>query len=311
MQATKFKDSIMMNSIKRIPNILKSVAMLQHQMSQIQDSIYYIQQALGRIENRQCEPGSIKDIKDSEFKVSSQWGEDGIIQYLLKCIQINRNVFVEFGVQDYRESNTRFLLANNNWSGMVLDGDDEYIKFIKNDPIYWRYNLKAVKAFITSENINSLLEDNGITGEIGLLSVDIDGNDYWVWKAINVINPAIVVAEYNSRFGPSKALTTPYDPAFVRSKAHHSMIYYGTSLQALCLIAEEKGYDLVGCNSAGNNAFFVRKDLRPDYMPALTSEEAYVAGQFRESRHEDGQLMLLTLEEETKLLDSLPLVEVE
>jgi hypothetical protein len=301
----------MLNSIKRIPSILKSVTLLQSQVSQVQDSIYYMQQALGRIESRQCEPGSIKDIKDSEFKVSSQWGEDGIIQYLLKCIQVKRNIFVEFGVQDYRESNTRFLLANNNWSGMVLDGSEEYIKFIKNDPIYWRYNLKAVNAFITSENINSLLEDNGITGEIGLLSVDIDGNDYWVWKAINVVNPAIVVAEYNSRFGPSKALSTPYDPAFVRSKAHHSMIYYGTSLQALCLIAEEKGYDLVGCNSAGNNAFFVRKDLRPDYMSALTSEEAYVAGQFRESRHEDGQLMLLTLEEETKLLDSLPLVEVE
>jgi hypothetical protein len=300
----------MLNKIKRIPNILKSVALLHAEVAQLQESIYYIQQSLGRIEGRQCNPGSIKNLKDSEFKVSSQWGEDGIIQYLLNNVRVERNIFVEFGVQDYRESNTRFLLANNNWSGMVIDGSEEYIKFIKNDPLYWRYNLKAVNAFITSDNINGLLADNGITGEIGLLSVDIDGNDYWVWKAINVVNPAIVVAEYNSRFGPSKALSTPYAPGFVRSEAHYSMIYYGTSLKALCLLAEQKGYDLVGCNSAGNNAFFVRKDLRPDHLLALTSEKAYVAGKFRESRAQDGQLLFLSPEEEAKILDSLPLVEV-
>jgi hypothetical protein len=301
----------MLNVVKRISNIFKSISDLRSQVADVQNSIFYIKQALGRIESRQCDSIQVKELRDSEFKVSSQWGEDGIIQHLLKNIKIDRNIFVEFGVQDYTESNTRFLLANNNWSGMVIDGSEEYIKFIKNDPLYWRYNLKAVNSFITSENINNILADNGITGEIGLLSVDIDGNDYWVWQAINVVNPAIVVAEYNSRFGPSRALSTPYDPAFVRSNAHYSMIYYGTSLKALCLLAEQKGYDLVGCNSAGNNAFFVRKDLRPDHMQALTSEQAYVAGKFRESRAEDGQLTFLSPEEESKLLDSLPLVEVE
>lgn len=291
--------------------IISPFSSIQNQISQLQESIYYIQQSLGRIESRQCNPELISKLKDSEFKVSSQWGEDGIIQFLLKSLKIERDIFVEFGVEDYRESNTRFLLTNNNWSGLIIDGSESYIKFIKNDPIYWRYNLKAVSAFVTSENINDLLLDNGIEGDIGLLSVDIDGNDYWIWKAIHVVKPSIVIAEYNSRFGPSRAVTTPYSPHFVRSEAHYSMIYYGASLKALCFLAQQKGYAFVGCNSSGNNAFFIRRDLKPDHIPELTAEKGYIAGQFRESRNEEGLLAFLSAEEEAKILDSLPLEKVD
>jgi hypothetical protein len=152
---------------------------------------------------------------------------------------------------------------------------------------------------------------NGIQGEIGLLSVDLDGNDYWVWEAINVVNPAIVVTEYNFRFGKEKAVTTPYNEKFIRSQAHYSMIYYGASLKAFYLLAQKKGYAFVGCNSAGNNAFFVRRDLKPDYIRELTVEEGYVAGQFRESRNEQGKLNYLSLGEQEKILLSLPLVEID
>ncbi|MFM6343717.1 MAG: hypothetical protein ACKPFK_01030, partial [Dolichospermum sp.] len=106
-----------------------------------------------------------------EFRAFSQWGEDGIIQFLIRNVPINRKIFVEFGVQNYTESNTRFLLINNNWSGLVIDGGSEEIYYIKNDPIYWQYNLKAVNSFITKDNINQIISDNGIQGEIGLLSV--------------------------------------------------------------------------------------------------------------------------------------------
>jgi hypothetical protein len=141
--------------------------------------------------------------------------------------------------------------------------------------------------------------------------VDIDGNDYWVWQAIDCVNPAIVVSEYNFRFGANKAVTVPYDASFVRTKAHYSNIYYGASLKALCILADRKGYAFVGCNSAGNNAFFVRKDLKPDSLKELTPEEGYVAAQFRESRDEKGNFLYLSLEEEQKILSSLPLVEIE
>jgi len=219
-------------------------------------------------------------------------------------------MFVEFGVENYTESNTRYLLMKDNWAGLVIDGDTKNIDFIKNEDVYWRYNLKADTAFITRENINDLIRRNGISGEIGLLSVDIDGNDYWVWEALDIVSPSIVIVEYNARFGLKRAVTVPYDPSFVRTTAHHSNIYYGASIAALCLLGKRKGYSLVGCNSAGNNAFFVREELRPINLPKLTPAEGFVRSQFRESRDAGGALAHLSEVQEEAILDKLPLVEV-
>jgi len=206
--------------------------------------------------------GIYENIHDAEFKVFSQFGEDGIIQYLIHNIGIDPicQKFIEFGVGDYTESNTRFLLINDNWTGLVIDGGEQYIDNIRKDDIYWRYDLTAVNSFINKENINQIFLDNKFSGEIGILSIDIDGNDYWIWECIEVVNPIIVIVEYNSIFGGKSATTIPYDPFFMRGKAHYSHLYWGCSLKALCLLAEQKGYCFVGSNSNANNAFFVRKD---------------------------------------------------
>jgi hypothetical protein len=280
------------------------------QLGSINSRLTLLQEAVARIESRQLASERSPHLIAHEFRAFSQWGEDGIIQYLIRELKLDREVFVEFGVETYVESNTRFLLCNNNWSGLVIDGSEENIQYIRQDPIYWRYNLKAECSFITAENINSLIERNGVRGEIGLLSVDIDGNDYWVWKAIDIVQPTIVIAEYNARFGPERAVTTPYDPGFVRSKAHHSLIYYGASLSALWSLATAKGYALVGCNSSGNNAFFVRKDRLPASLPSLSPAEAYVRNQFREARGADGKLAFVDPQDEIALLAGLPLVTV-
>jgi hypothetical protein len=277
----------------------------------IEDSLGFIRESLGRIEFRQIDAVSVPEkITDVEFKVFSQWGEDGIIQYLVRAVNPKSHVFVEFGVENYEESNTRFLLVNNNWSGLVIDGSADHIAYIRSQQLYWQRNLKAANEFITAENINDIFKVNGISGEIGLLSVDVDGNDYWIWQAIDSINPAIVICEYNFRFGAERSVTVPYDPGFVRSAAHHSMIYYGASLKALATLAQQKGYVLVGCNSAGNNAFFVRQDLKPDTVRSLTVKEAFVQGQYRETRNSDGSLAYLSHDEEQKILSTLPLVEI-
>lgn len=276
----------------------------------IEDRCKKMQEALGRIESRQLESLPAAEIQRAEFRVFSQWGEDGILQHLLRHVAVSKKIFVEFGVENYTESNTRFLLMNDNWAGLVIDGSPENIASIKSDDIYWRYNLKAEAAFITKDNINDLIRRNGISGEIGLLSVDIDGNDYWVWEAIDAVTPSIVVAEYNSRFGPERAVTVPYDPVFNRKAAHYSSIYYGASLAALCLLAKRKRYSFVGCNTAGNNAFFVRNELLPPGLPSLTPAEGFVAAQFRESRDADGSMAFLTAEQEAAILSQLPLVEV-
>jgi hypothetical protein len=234
------------------------------------------------------------NIQDAEFKVFSQFGDDGIIQYLVRKTSVTdgERVFVEFGTENYIESNTRFLLVNNNWRGLILDGSRSNMEFVRRGELYWRFDLTAVTAFIDAENINSLISDAGFVGDIGLLSIDIDGNDYWVWKAISCVEPVIVVAEYNGVFGADRPVTIPYSPTFVRSKAHYSHLYWGASLGALAILADAKGYDLVGCNSAGNNAYFVRRD-RLNGQPELSVADAFVAPRFRESRDRRGRLNFL------------------
>jgi hypothetical protein len=252
---------------------------------------------------------NVKDIDSLdkvEFRVFSQWGEDGIIQYLIRNIRISNKIFIEFGVEDYKESNTRFLLHNNNWKGLIIDGSEKHIKRIKNSDEYWKFDLTAVCSFITAENINQIFTEHQFNTSIGLLSVDIDGNDYWVWKAIDVVQPEIIIVEYNSVFGSERTITIPYQPDFVRANAHHSHLYAGTSLAAIVKLSEEKGYSFVGSNSAGNNAYFVRKD-RLSGLRELSAHEGYIASKFRESRDANGNLTYLSGQDRLKLIQGLPI----
>lgn len=262
------------------------------------------------IQNSIRSRGIVSDLKEVEFKVFSQWGDDGIIQYLTEQIQVSSNKFIEFGVENYLESNTRFLLMNNNWDGLVMDGSQEHIDFIRNDSLYWKYNLKALQAFVTKDNINDLILSAGFSGNIGLLHIDIDGNDYWIWDAIKVISADIVVVEYNSLLGAERAITIPYAPDFVRGNAHYSNLYAGASLPALYHLAHQKGYVFVGCNSAGNNAYFVKKE-KSDKLHVHNLQTGYVPAKFREARSRDGKLMFLSPEESLSLIKGLPVYNVK
>lgn len=235
---------------------------------------------------------NISSLAQAEFKVFSQWGEDGIIQYLISKIEIPNKFFVEFGVENYLESNTRFLLMHDNWSGLVIDGSKANIDYIKKDPIYWRYDIQAIHSFITKENINKLIGEFVQTSDIGILSVDVDGNDYWILEQINVVNPRILICEFNNIFGVEHAITVPYSPDFIRRNAHYSDLYFGASLTAFYNLATAKGYDFVGINSAGMNAFFVRKDLSSPFKK-FTPHEVFFPTKIRESRDQNGHLSFL------------------
>ena len=198
----------------------------------------------------------ISDLSEVEFQVFSQFGDDGIIQYLVNKLPLKNKTFIEFGAENYREANTRFLLVSNYWSGLVIDGSEENIKAIKNENIYGYFDLRAKHSFVTKENINALLTESGFNRELAILSIDIDGNDYWVWKEINSFEPDIIICEYNSLFGFEDAITIEYDASFVRGKKK-PFHFYGTSLKAACQLASERGYFFIGCNSAGNNAYFI------------------------------------------------------
>ncbi len=298
----------LINRMKKILRLLKS---MPNDIDALQASIDETKLLIAQgLINSIKKKGKCELIEEVEFKVFSQFGDDGIIQYLIhqtgkKCCK-----FIEFGVGDYRESNTRFLLSNNNWDGLIIEGDPNKIKHIKEDRIFWRHNLTMVQAFVNCENINTIFKRNKYTGEIGLLSIDIDGNDYWIWKAIKVVNPILVVVEYNALFGKERAVSIPYDPIFNRYNAHYSGLFWGASLKAFCLLAVEKGYEFVGCNSNGNNAYFARKDCLGQ-ISVHTVETGFRPAKWRDSRDKKGQLDFLSPEEKLEQIKNLEVFDVQ
>jgi hypothetical protein len=248
------------------------------------------------------------DLRRVGFKVFSQFDEDGIIQYLINKLPIQNKTFIEFGVENFEESNTRFLLMNDHWRGMVLDASASDIRYIQQDRIYWQYDLQAKCTWITRENINALLQTSGFGEDVGLLSIDIDGNDYWIWEAIQSIRPRIVIVEYNSLLG-LRPLAVPYREDFARTASHYSNLYYGSSLGALDHLAQKKGYILLGSNIWGHNAFFIRSDIAGEFR-RLELSDAYVESKFRESRASTGKLSYMRGNDRIELIKEMPVVEV-
>ena len=253
-----------------------------------------------------------ENINENELRVFSQFGEDGIINFLIEQINLKTKTFIEFGVEDYEESNTKFLLEARNWEGLVFDSSQIFIDLIKKKDFYWRNNLMAVNAFITAENIDDLIKQNFQFKEVGLMSIDIDGNDYWVWKAIETCKPAIVVVEYNARFGCEKSVSIPYKKNFNRISEHPSSIYFGASLMALYKLGKEKGYSLVGTNLNGNNSFFIRDDLikKNNHIKTFTPEQCFHTNSFNELRNKKGNILNRNSLIEKEILEKLPLVKI-
>lgn len=252
----------------------------------------------------------LRSLEEAEFQVYSQFGEDGIIQWLIHNVAIDNKTFIEFGVEDYTEANTRFLLMNNNWSGLVMDGSEANMKRLNSWDYLWKYDLTAVAAFITKDNINQIILDAGFQGDIGILSIDLDGNDWWILNAIECVSPRILICEYNNIFGDEKKVTVPYDAEFVRTKKHYSNLYWGCSIAAFRGWAKENGYYYMGSNSAGNNAFFVRKDcIEPEKVPA--DADVFVESRYRESRDEKGNLTYLKGIERLKCIRPMEVFEIE
>ena len=160
-------------------------------------------------------------------------------------------------LENYQESNTRFLLVNKNWDGFIIEANKTSVKDIKSQRIFWKHNLKVENAFITKDNINKVIKKINIPRKLGLLSLDIDGVDYWILSKLSVLEPSIIICEYNSLFGHKKAITVPYKENYIRSNEHYSNLYYGASIKAFIDLMKKKNYYLIGTNSAGNNAFFL------------------------------------------------------
>jgi hypothetical protein len=253
---------------------------------------------------------SVRSLHEVEFRVFSQFGDDGIIQWLLRQLPEVPKRFIEFGVEDYSESNTRFLMVNNNWHGLVMDGSAANIERLKRRKWFWRHDLTAQSCFVTRENVDNLVAE-WLGGEaLGILHIDVDGNDYWLWDAIHCVSPAIAIIEYNALFGSERTITIPYKPDFRRFEVHHSGQYYGASLAALTLLAQKKDYTFLGCNSAGNNAYYLRNDLLSEDLATLATNAKFVEPAFRESRDRSGKLDYLHFSERQKIIRGMLVVDV-
>ena len=213
-----------------------------------------------------------------ECRAFSQNGQDGIIAFLLDTVSPASKRFVEFGIGDGSENNTANLALTFGWGGLLLEIDPAQVerarRFYADAPSVESGRIRIEQAHVTAENIDGLLRDND-AGEIDLLSLDIDGSDLWIWRAITAIDPRVVVIEYNASFGPARSVSVPYDQTFSRYEAHTSGFYHGASLAALAKVGAEKGYALVGCDSRGTDAFFVKRDAAEGKLRELTPAEAF------------------------------------
>jgi hypothetical protein len=229
---------------------------------------------------------SLPSLDDVGFRAHSEFEEDGILLYLFSLIPPTNRICVEICAGNGRQCMTTNLIVNHGWWGHLFDGNLRNVqdgrRFFANHKDTFLHPPTFTQAWITAENVNDLLISAGVSGAIDFLSLDLDGMDYWVWKALTVLEPRVVVCETHNVVPVGRAVTVPYDPAFV-SKSEH---YRGASLEAMCRLAHEKGYRLVGTHRFGFNAFFVRNGVGEDIFPAVTAE-ACQGDPFSDKRRRD------------------------
>ena len=213
------------------------------------------------------------------FRLASQNQEDGITAALIREAGAGTRRFVEIG-SGLSGGNSAFLAREWGWTGLMVDGQARMAQVRRRFP-----GVTAVSAWVTRDNINELIAANAMGGEVDVFSLDLDGVDYWIWEAMTACSPRIVILEYNSMFGPDRAVTVPYNETFDRH-AHHTM-YYGASLMALTRLSARKGYRLVAVEPTGINAFFLRNDVAP-HIPACDPRQAYRVLERHDLLMEDG-----------------------
>ena len=240
------------------------------QMTQVLLKLQYRQLAERR--------SDLPELIDVEFRCHSQNGEDGILLYIFCLISPTNRRVIEICAGNGIECNAANLIVNHGWSGLLFDGDPAEVAVGKAFYATCRTTFIAPprfqQAWITAENVNGLVIDHGFSGPVDLLSLDLDGNDYWIWKALDCIEPRVVVLEFNAACGPRESVAMSYDPDF-RLDLTRQPYRCGASLPAFAKLARAKGYRLVGVQSLGFNAFFVRDGVGEDVLPAVSAQQCY------------------------------------
>lgn len=217
---------------------------------------------------------NLPEFNTTGFKVFSQFEEDGKLLYIFSVIGMGNKTFVDLGSNDGINSNCANLAIHFNWKGLFVDGDSKALaigqKFYEKNPGKWHYKPTFLCSYITTENINKLLKENDYEGEIDLLSIDIDGNDYWIWRAIEAVQPKVVIIESQVAFGDNEKIT-PYNEQ--KSLEFNDNDYLGASTKSLQKLGNQKGYRLIGTNEYGNNLFFIKNGIGEKEFPEINASE--------------------------------------
>lgn len=255
-----------------IKNFLKDKFLITKIRNRFVPSVQISQRQLFHQYTQMVKEGAIPSIKDTGYRVFSQFEEDGKLLFIFSILGMKNKTFVEIGSDDGVNSNSANLYFNFGWHGLFIDGNNLSIKrgrrFFAKYPHPWFYKPKFICSKVTRENVNELIEEH-YSGEIGLLSIDIDGNDYWVWDAITAVEPQVVIIETHNEFGMNN-IVVPYDADYFYPGKHP--VYHGASPVAMTKLASKKGYRLVGANELGFNFIFVKKGLAEKELPEVTVE---------------------------------------
>jgi hypothetical protein len=249
---------------------------------------------------------------DAEVKVFSQWGEDGILDFICEKIGLTKPKVLEIGAGDFTECNSRFLVENRNASAVLVDGRKDLVHNVNCSSLKWKTHIFAFEEWVTSKNVNEIIRSaKNKIGSIDIFSIDLDGNDYWIVEAADLNEMQVIVVEYNPLFGSDFAVSVPSDDFFNRTTKHHSCLYYGASLRAFINILNQKGFIFIGSNRVGNNAFFVRQEIVGKInLPVPSDLSLYTDWRIRESRDSSGKLNYISGSDRLEEIKDLPLKDV-
>lgn len=266
-----------------IKNFLKDIFLMAKIRNRFLPSVQISQRQLFHAYQQMVAEGRLPALNETGFRVFSQFEEDGKLLFIFSVLGMKNKTFVEIGSDDGVNSNSANLYFNFGWHGIFIDGNPKSIrrgkKFFGKYPHPWFYKPKFICSKVTRENVNDLITKAGYRGEIGLLSIDIDGNDYWVWDAINAVEPQVVIIETHNEFGLHN-IVVPYDADYSFPGKHP--VYHGASPVAMTNLANKKGYRLVGANELGFNFIFVKNGLAEKELPEVSVESVLTHPSVRE-----------------------------
>lgn len=264
------KVSSVFSSIKKLEHYFKLSDKKNEKLNALQQKMFMLQQAAASV-----------DIKDYGFSIYSESDEDGLLLSIFSKIGFTNKKFVDVGGgSSLYGSNTANLILNHGFDGLIIEGEEENSKVLRrlygNNETTLHCPPNIITKYVTIENVNQLLQENKIEGEIDLLSIDIDSIDYWVWNELTVATPRVIIVEFQCILNEDESISVPksFDgTVFHQIGDRRYGIYNSASLKAFNKLAQTKGYRLVATSQLGFNAIFIKEDLAKDSIETISVAE--------------------------------------